>query len=259
MKLRKYAKNIPGVRATYRVLMRAQRRVRRVVCGPNQAERYDVETAEVLRRVLGPDSVCIDVGAHCGDILKMMVDFAPNGRHHAIEALPDLADKLATQFPDVLVHSCAVANETGEHLFNFVSDNPGFSGLRRRSYPRDDYDIHTIQVPVRRLDDLIPANTMVRLIKADIEGGEYDAFLGAQRTIKRCKPLIVFEFDQGGAGSYGISPAMMDSLLCGALRLKISTMRRWLDGAPPLNAKEFAESFQNGADFYFLAYPESTV
>ena len=37
----------------------------------------------------------------------------------------------------------------------------------------------------------------VRMIKLDVEGYEYDALKGAEKTIKEFKPLIVFENNPG--------------------------------------------------------------
>lgn len=255
MTLRQLAKNIPGIRPTYIALMRAGGVVRRKLVGPNRGERYDIETGEVLSRVLSHDSVCIDLGAHNGEILKLMVQSAPGGVHHAVEALPHLVERLVKQFPNVVVHSCAVADETGEATFNYVMDHQAYSGLRQRDYPRDDCEIRVITVPVRRLDELIPGNVVARTIKADIEGGEYHAFCGARQLIKRSNPIIVFEFGKGGAGYYDISPKMMYSLLHHEFGLNISTMRRWLDEKPPLTFDEFANSFENNIDVYFMAYP----
>jgi FkbM family methyltransferase len=255
MALRKLAKRIPGARRTYIALMRAGGAVRRRLVGPNRGERYDIETAEVLSRVLSRDSVCVDLGAHNGEILKLMVQFAPSGTHHAVEALPHYAERLIKQFTNVVVHSCAAADKTGEATFNYVMDHPAYSGLQQRAYPRNDCEIRVITVPVQRLDDLVPGNLVARVIKADIEGGEYHAFCGARQLIKRSNPVIIFEFGKGGAGYYGISPQMMHSLLHDEFGLNISTMRRWLQGQPPLTFDEFANSFENNIDVYFMAYP----
>ena len=48
------------------------------------------------------------------------------------------------------------------------------------------------EVPCVRIDDVL-ANDRVSLIKMDIEGGEYDALIGAGPIIARFKPTIVLE------------------------------------------------------------------
>jgi FkbM family methyltransferase len=243
------------LRSSYIAAMRFGGRVRRATIGLNRGERYDFETSQVLERVLKAGSVCIDLGAHEGEILKLMLRFAPDGRHHAIEALPHLADKLRERFPNVIVHSCAVGQENGEARFNYCVDRPAYSGLQKRTYPRDDVEIREITVPVRRLDDLISEKVVVRCIKADIEGGEYHAFQGARRLIERSRPVIVFEFAKGGAGHYRITPEIMYQLVHDEFGMNVSTMKRWLAGDAPMSLVEFAESFENNIDVYFIAYP----
>jgi FkbM family methyltransferase len=170
--------------------------------------------------------------------------------------LPHLADRLKLEFPAVCVHSCAVSDRTGEQIFQFVVDDPPFSGLTRRKYRRDDMEVRPITVPVRRLDDLIPANATIRVIKADIEGGEYHAFQGARQILERSRPYLIFEFGLGGAEYFSVTSAMMYTLLHDEFGYNVSTMTRWLTGQPALSAGEFSESFAKGTDEYFLAYPK---
>src|SRR5436305_12261531 len=61
-------------------------------------ERYDEQTREVMRRVLAADSNCIDVGANEGAFLEDMIKLAPDGRHHAFDALSGLAATLRAHF-----------------------------------------------------------------------------------------------------------------------------------------------------------------
>jgi FkbM family methyltransferase len=257
MGIRQLARQIPGLRRAFIATVLFGGRVRRAIVGLNRGERYDFETGCVLKRVLNADSVCVDLGAHEGEILKLMVQYAPAGKHHAVEALPHMAEKLVKRFPQVVVHSCAVGQENGEFQFNYCVDHPAYSGLQKRTYPRNDVEIRVITVPVRKLDDLIPADVVVRCIKADIEGGEYHAFQGARNLISRSKPIIVFEFAKGGAGHYQITPTMMYELLHNEFGMNVSTMKRWLDGEPPLSGEKFALSFENNIDVYFIAYPQS--
>ncbi len=64
-----------------------------------QGRRYDVETLEVMKRVLAPGSTAIDVGSFKGDILAMMVRLAPRGTHHAFEPIPRYAAMVRKRFP----------------------------------------------------------------------------------------------------------------------------------------------------------------
>jgi hypothetical protein len=41
---------------------------------------------------------------------------------------------LTEKYPSVEVRKCALSNEVGTSTFQMVTNNPGYSGLRRRHY-----------------------------------------------------------------------------------------------------------------------------
>ena len=97
-------------------------------------DRLDNEHLQMLLAfTLAPDSNCIDVGAHKGDVLRDMVRLAPAGRHVAFEPLPDFYEELVREFPGVEVRSSALSTEEGEAAFTYVKSNPGYSGFRERT------------------------------------------------------------------------------------------------------------------------------
>jgi FkbM family methyltransferase len=161
---------------------------------------YDAQTIEVMRRVLRPDSGCIDIGAHKGSILKEILNRAANGSHYAFEPLPHLAEELKNRFPSVNVYQVALSDKAGESEFYYVTNAPGYSGLRRRIYDRPDPIIEKIRVSVTTLDEAIPEYEGIDFIKVDIEGGEFHAIRGGIRTILRSKAIIVFEAGEKAAG-----------------------------------------------------------
>ena len=213
------------------------------------------QTLAVLRRVLLPDSCCVDVGAHRGDILQHMVTVAPQGRHFAFEALPHLASALQARFPKVRVCAAAVSDTTGTAEFHYVRNDPGYSGLRPRVYDRPDPQITIISVEVVTLDAAIPADRTVALLKVDIEGGEYQALQGAMDTIRRGQPVILFEAGRKSTGQYGVTAAAVYALITETLWYDLSTMGRWLGGAPPLTLAEFQSDWDHGRNYNFLASP----
>jgi hypothetical protein len=48
-----------------------------------------------------------------------------------------------------------------------------------------------------RIDDVVPADRYVSMIKIDVEGHEYRAIIGARRTIETSQPAIISEFGPG--------------------------------------------------------------
>lgn len=215
-------------------------------------DEYDRLTVEIIERVCAPDSSCIDLGAGGGDILRHMVRAAPKGDHYAVEPLPELGEGLRSQFPDVTVLQAAAAESTGTDSFVHVVSNPGYSGLRRRPYDRNDEVLEEIRVATVRLDDLVPVETPISLIKVDVEGGEVVALRGAAGLIRRCRPVIVFEHGGDRAMTeYGTTSDDLWSLLVDELGYTFHTLCGWLEGGPGLDRREFSESLRD--QWYFVA------
>ncbi len=222
--------------------------------GPPDNAEYDAWTAQVIARVLTNDpGSAIDVGAHHGDILRSMVDAAPDRHHYAFEPLPAMAGDLRERFPAVTVHQVALAAETGSTTFRHVVSNPGYSGLRERRYDRPDEEIDVIDVELRRLDDMVAADDQVSLIKIDVEGAELGVLQGASRTLSTWHPVVVFECGLGASDFYGTTPAMIHEAFA-EHDMSVTLLDRWLRGEPPLTLDEFDREYSTGRSYYFLAY-----
>lgn len=217
--------------------------------------RYDHETAEVMARILTADSNCLDIGAHAGGILRVILRYASRGHHIAFEPLPHFAAQLRYAFPQVEVCEIALSDASGPTAFEYVVSNPAFSGLRRRTYERADEEIRTITVQTARLDDVIPTAHPVDLVKIDVEGAELQVFRGGLATLRRCRPFIIFEHGRGAADHYGTTPAEVYDLLGEQCNLRLNLMRRWLAGKRPLTRSDFIRHYDCRREFYYLAHP----
>jgi FkbM family methyltransferase len=216
---------------------------------------YDDEAAAVIAKVLRDGEVAIDVGAHNGTVLRKIVDASPSARHHAFEPLPQCAQKLRESFPGVEVHECALSDEAGTKEFHFVTNYPEYSGLRRRRYDLEGAQVELISVRVERLDDVMDDDANIRFMKIDVEGGELGVLRGGLGLLARCRPFIVFEHGLGAADFYGTRPQDVWDLLVDGVGLDVNLMRRWLDGSAALSRNEFADEFESGRNFYYMASP----
>ncbi|GAA4460976.1 FkbM family methyltransferase [Novipirellula rosea] len=133
----------------------------------------------------------LDVGAHIGSVISAVRKHDPAVRIIAVEAIPEKAARLRRKFPNVVLHACAVAEADGEMTFFIDTQKTGYSSL----IAPDDNESHIreIQVAVKRLDTLIPADAVVDVIKIDIEGAELGALRGATNLLSRWKPVVMFE------------------------------------------------------------------
>ena len=218
---------------------------------------YDRQTLQILERVLKADSNCIDIGCHKGEILELFINLAPQGTHYAFEPIPPMFKVLQDKFAGKKVNlfQLALSNEKGKTTFNFVRNAPAYSGLKQRRYDTSNPDIEVIPVEIDLLDNIIPSNSSVGLIKIDVEGGEFGVLKGGIKTIIRCKPHIVFECGLGGSDFYGTKPDAIFSFLSVECGLKINTLAGFLNNQPALSLSGFTQYFYTNSEYYFIAYP----
>jgi hypothetical protein len=101
------------------------------------------------------------------------------------------------------VEEVALSDRQGEADFLEVEE-PAYSGLRRRIYPREDMSVRTRRVRVNTIDHIAAGIERLKFVKLDLEGGEYHALRGGVHTIETHRPAIVFEYDRANTpDAYG--------------------------------------------------------
>jgi FkbM family methyltransferase len=215
---------------------------------------YDRLTAKIIKDNLNTNSNCIDVGSHKGEILELMLKYAPNGKHYAFETIPYLFTELQKKYANnAEVFSCALSDNEGESSFQLVKNAPAYSGIKKRRYDISNPDIEEINIEKRKLDKIISPEKKIDLIKIDVEGGEFDVLKGARQLLKRDKPIIVFECGKGASDFYGTDPKDLFYFLKKEIGLNIYTLKSFIDKKEPLKINEFSEYFDNNMEYYFVA------
>ncbi|HYR05752.1 MAG TPA: FkbM family methyltransferase, partial [Gallionella sp.] len=200
-------------------------------------EIYDRQATEIIQRVLATDSNCLDVGCHQGQFLKEFVHHAPAGRHFAFEPIPRLAERLQQSFPGVEVFPYALSDKSGEATFYVIPDSPALSGLNAREFVARDKARQEITVQVRRLDDIIPRDLKIDLVKIDVEGAEGPVILGALETIRRNRPYIILEHGDTSSKAFGFSSSQIYDLVTAQCGLSLSLLTSWLRKGAPLSKR----------------------
>lgn len=160
------------------------------------------QMAEYLgTRLCRASRTMVDVGAHIGSFFHEVSEHQPSARIIAVEAIPKKVELLRRKFPAVEIHSCALGEAEGTATFYVNTVASGFSSLGR---PSDEMrsQVVEIEVPVRRLDDLVSSRE-VDLIKIDVEGAELGVLRGAGRLFGESRPTVLFE--SGPTGDDGLN------------------------------------------------------
>jgi FkbM family methyltransferase len=162
--------------------------------------RYERDEITLVRGLLKPGDVAIDVGGHIGFFaMHMAAAVGPAGRVYAFEPLDTNANLLERSVAEngfqarVIVQRAAVGAATGTATLTFPLEtlNSGGAYLLRdgtsalAGNERRD-------VPVVALDSL-ELRRPVRFIKMDVEGAEPLVLRGADRLLREDQPTILSE------------------------------------------------------------------
>lgn len=151
------------------------------------------------------------------------------------------------------IYPYALSEQEGKATFHWVKNAPAYSGLKKRTYDIPNPEIEKIDVELRRLDDTISEDHKIDLIKIDVEGAELQVLKGGVNTIRRNRPVVIFEFGLGASDHYGVEPDDMYQLLHTDCKLNIYTLDRFLKKKAPLSLEEFAELYATNKEYYFVA------
>ncbi|MEJ7587902.1 MAG: FkbM family methyltransferase [Ferruginibacter sp.] len=216
-------------------------------------DKYDFQTTQLIRKHLKKDSNCIDVGANMGHILMEIVAAAPMGKHFAFEPIPHLYASLKKRFKkNTTLYNYALSSEKGTASFNYYPNRPAISGFRERD-PQIGETPTQLTVQMEKLDDLIPDNIKIDLLKIDVEGAEYQVLQGARKMLERNKPIVLFECGLGLADVYDTTPAQIFDLFlsCG---LAVSTIEYFNARKKPFSKEEFNGQFYKNYNIFFIAF-----
>jgi FkbM family methyltransferase len=156
---------------------------------------YERRTMAVLARLLRPDDVTLDVGAHIGAMTLAAAVLAPRGGVHAFEPVrvsAALARENASRngLGNVHVHRLAVDEREGSARVHLNPAAAGGSFVSERSALGP-----TETVPATSLDAWVEAAGLERvdLVKVDAEGSELGVLRGARGVLGRFRPAVVVE------------------------------------------------------------------
>jgi FkbM family methyltransferase len=166
----------------------------------------------ICKKIAREGDTVIDIGANIGIVTVLLAKLVGKlGHVHSFEPNPSLSSSIRqaikrNQINNTTVHAVALGskNETLELII--PKGNAGAASLIRDSN-RSESDI--VNVPVVPLDQLCKEKNInsIRLIKIDVEGFEYEVFLGAQHVLSNIKPdAILFEMNNRTSDNFYEEP-----------------------------------------------------
>jgi len=163
---------------------------------------YEPDVVRVFRTLLTQRSVVLDIGAHFGLYTALTASIVgKHGRLYAFEGNPRVFESLqrtiiANQVffnPNIVTANLLVSDRSGRGVLHYSEDHLG--GGTMSDVRRGDVNQRSVEVDMTTIDDFLPPDLAVDLVKIDVEGHEPLVIRGMERTIARSpKMRMVIEF-----------------------------------------------------------------
>ncbi len=212
---------------------------------------YESELRTIMRSVLPAGGVAIDVGANVGWHTLLLARLAGSGgRVLAVEPNPSVRAQLQrnvglNRFTQVEIVACALADapRTAKFVAPDADDPSSASG---HILSEGNEGAASIEVETSTLDLLLEQKQLARLdlIKIDAEGFDWPVLQGAERTVARYRPYVIFEFDEAYAARGSQTAAFLSEFFRRHRYQLFSVGRHWAELTDerswPANANIFA-------------------
>ena len=171
---------------------------------------WEIDEQIVMRRLVRPGEVALDIGAHIGVhtvLLSALVGRA--GVVHAFEVNPAKLPALqvtVSHLANTVLHPFGLADESRRAAL-FVPEDQTMASLSDWTEGRVGV-VQKTECELRRLDDLVADGSIAApdFIKCDVEGAELQVFRGALNTLDReDAPIVLFEANARAALGFGAS------------------------------------------------------
>jgi FkbM family methyltransferase len=176
---------------------------------------YEVAESAFVRGSVAPGQIALDVGANVGYFTLLLASIVgPTGRGFAFEPGADAAGLLERSLAEnrlgdrVVLRRAAVGERAGSARLVTIREPLNTGGSYLDVAGQGPPPGHTAdQVPVVALDDC-DFGGPVAFVKIDVQGAEMLALRGAERTLRRDRPVILSEVAPGDlARVSGCTPA----------------------------------------------------
>lgn len=171
---------------------------------------YEKELGIILKKILRPDNVFLDVGANIGYFSLLVANYSPTIKVISFEPVSELFQKLNENISINSIKNITTVNtavgDTNEEIEMFISanDNLGMSSFQQP----ENYSGKKEKVKVVTIDDwfITSGLTKIDLVKLDIEGSELAALKGMRMMLQNQKPALIIEINPETLSMFGLKP-----------------------------------------------------
>jgi FkbM family methyltransferase len=165
-------------------------------------QEHEPDVIRVFRTFLTQRSVVLDIGANFGLYTALSASIVRNrGRLYAFEGNPRIFESLQRTIaandlylnPNVVAANVLVSSESGRGVLHYSANLP--AGGTMSDIHLLGGTQHAVEVDMTTIDDFLPPDLAVDLVKIDVEGHEPMVMRGMEKTIARSPNIrIVTEF-----------------------------------------------------------------
>jgi FkbM family methyltransferase len=160
------------------------------------------DVIRVLRTFLTQQSVVLDIGANVGLYTALVASIVKqHGRLFAFEGNPRVFAALqrtlvaneVIENPNIIAANLLVSDRSGRGTLHYTEEWP--VGGTMSDIPLMGQERHSVEVAMTTIDDYLPHDLAVDLVKIDVEGQEPAVIRGMQQTIARSPNIrLIIEF-----------------------------------------------------------------
>ena len=208
---------------------------------------YEKALTEIVRRLIRPGDVCLDVGANFGWYTTVFEKYAGRtGAVHSFEPVPPTFAELERNYElmgrpeNVHLNNLALGEAAGEITINlFEGLSTGHASLSNQGRA----DAVAYRVEMKTLDSYLAEKSVgeVDFVKVDIEGAELMFLKGASRLFAQERPPIwLMEMALQQTGNFGYTPndlldymsarAAYDFYVVDEVKVKLKKIERFAPG-----------------------------
>lgn len=175
---------------------------------------YERQETALIKRLLKPDDIFVDVGAHIGYYTVVAAEILTRGEAIAYEPEVnnfELLEKNTEDYNNIKTLPVAIGSESGVRKLYVSEKNTG--DHRLYATPNDERYANGIQI-ISLDDSLLPIINRINFLKIDTQGFEIEVLMGGKGIIKNSPNInILIEYSPALLRLAGHSPGELIGML----------------------------------------------